>query len=169
MVSLEGIRAFMLPEDAPRLEQLLTEWQALPDGVVREEEHRLRHADGSARHFAGRELVLARRPDRTARLVMGMLSDITPRKRVELALRDSEAKLNQAQALAHIGSWYLDLKNGLLTWSAETYRISGIARAPTSPTGRFWPVCPSKIAIEWHRPGRLRCAAPSTQLSIASW
>ena len=52
--------------------------------------------------------------------------DITERKRTEAALIDSEARLHQAQAVAHLGSWHLDLLNNVLEWSPETYRIFGL-------------------------------------------
>ena len=45
------------------------------------------------------------------------------RKRAEDALRDSEANLNRAQQVAHIGSWHLDIAQNQLTWSDEVYRI----------------------------------------------
>lgn len=41
-------------------------------------------------------------------------------------LHTSEDQLNQAQAVAKVGSWYLDIKTGHLTWSAETYRMFGV-------------------------------------------
>ena len=43
----------------------------------------------------------------------------------EGALRTSEANLNRAQAVAHIGSWYLDVAASQLIWSDEVYRIFG--------------------------------------------
>lgn len=38
---------------------------------------------------------------------------------------ENESKLEEAQSLAHIGSWELDLVNNKLTWSDEIYRIFG--------------------------------------------
>jgi PAS domain S-box-containing protein/putative nucleotidyltransferase with HDIG domain len=52
--------------------------------------------------------------------------DITERKRLEDSLRESEANLRRAQAVAHIGSWALDLQQNRLTWSDEIYRIFGL-------------------------------------------
>jgi len=42
-------------------------------------------------------------------------------------LRESTKRLNAAQALAHIGSWELDMVGNKLTWSDEIYRIFEIA------------------------------------------
>jgi PAS domain S-box-containing protein len=52
--------------------------------------------------------------------------DITARKRAEAALRQSREDLNRAQAVAHTGSWRLDVRRNELNWSDETYRIFGI-------------------------------------------
>ncbi len=49
--------------------------------------------------------------------------DITERQRAEAALRHSEDSLKEAQRIAHIGSWDLDLKRNVLTWSDEIFRI----------------------------------------------
>ena len=45
-----------------------------------------------------------------------------------LALRESQADLNRAQAVAHTGSWRLDVKKNELTWSDENHRIFGIPK-----------------------------------------
>ena len=37
-----------------------------------------------------------------------------------------EKLLNKAQEIAHIGSWHFDIKNNILFWSDETYRIFGL-------------------------------------------
>lgn len=49
------------------------------------------------------------------------------------ALREREARvqayredLDRAQAVAHVGSWRLDVRRNELTWSDESYRIAGI-------------------------------------------
>jgi len=67
--------------------------------------------------------------------VIGMLYDITEQRRVEAALRDSEARLKEAQRIGHVGSWELDLASGRVTGSDEIYRIYG--RAPGSFDGTF--------------------------------
>ncbi|MDX1811169.1 MAG: PAS domain S-box protein, partial [Gammaproteobacteria bacterium] len=54
---------------------------------------------------------------------LGSFLDITKRKTAEAALISSTEQLNEAQRLAKVGSWELDLVNNELTWSDEIYRI----------------------------------------------
>ncbi|MBI5632604.1 MAG: PAS domain S-box protein [Nitrospirae bacterium] len=49
--------------------------------------------------------------------------DITGRRMADEALRRSEGSLKEAQRIAHIGNWELDLVSNVLTWSDEIYRI----------------------------------------------
>jgi len=49
--------------------------------------------------------------------------DITARKLAEDAMLASQDLLKDAQRIAHIGSWDLDLKTNVLTWSDEIYRM----------------------------------------------
>jgi PAS domain S-box-containing protein len=47
----------------------------------------------------------------------------------EQVVRNSEARLNQAQHSAHIGNWELELAGNKLSWSDEIYRIFEIDKA----------------------------------------
>lgn len=58
--------------------------------------------------------------------VITIAFDVTEAKRAEIALRESEAQLNRAQAIAHLGSWSLNFKTGETTWSDEFFRICGL-------------------------------------------
>lgn len=51
------------------------------------------------------------------------------RKRADDALRESEDRLNKAQALAHVGNWEINLVTGLIWGSEEAFRIYGMERA----------------------------------------
>ena len=58
---------------------------------------------------------------------VAVFDNITERKRNEDALRESDERLKQAQQIAHVGSWELDLVKNELIWSDEAYRIFGLA------------------------------------------
>jgi diguanylate cyclase (GGDEF)-like protein/PAS domain S-box-containing protein len=50
-------------------------------------------------------------------------TDVTEKKLAEAALKESTQRLNEAQRIAQVGSWELDLTSGRLTWSDEIFRI----------------------------------------------
>jgi PAS domain S-box-containing protein len=52
--------------------------------------------------------------------------EIAARERVQAALRSSESRLLEAQALAHVGSWEWDIERDELRWSDEVHRIYGV-------------------------------------------
>ena len=52
-----------------------------------------------------------------------LVRDVTARKQAEADLLRSQGRLEQAQALARLGSWHYNVRTRLLEWSAETYRI----------------------------------------------
>ena len=59
--------------------------------------------------------------------IVGSGRDITDRKQMEEKLRMSEADLQQAQAVAHVGSWRWDIAHDEFVWSDEMCRIFGVA------------------------------------------
>lgn len=72
--------------------------------------------------------------DESGRIVriVGSARDITEQKAMEENIRQNEKNLNNAQKLAKLGSWHLDIQNGILTWSDETYRIFELEREAVS-------------------------------------
>lgn len=66
--------------------------------------------------------------------LIGAVHDITERKKFEERLKHSESRLKEAQTIAHIGNWEVDLINIKHWWSDEVYRIYGIEKGEVSPT-----------------------------------
>ncbi|QPC80610.1 PAS domain S-box protein [Phototrophicus methaneseepsis] len=71
---------------------------------------------------------------RGASVMLTIFVDITERKQVEEALRQSDRSLQQAQAIGHVGSWELDLETDKTAWSDEFFRICGLEPGSVEPS-----------------------------------
>lgn len=60
--------------------------------------------------------------------------DITERKRNEMELRESQARLAEAQRMAKLGYCEYDFLTKKLWWSDEQYKIIGLAKSRVGPT-----------------------------------
>jgi len=68
------------------------------------------------------------------RMFTGIVRDISERmKAIQVKLED-EARLNEAQRIAHVGSWDLNLLTGELVWSDEIFRLFEIDKAKFGAT-----------------------------------
>ena len=136
--------------DPEVLPKVLEQWKAsIATGQKFDMEFPLRGADGIFRQFLTRVLPLK---DASGNILQwfGTNTDVTERKKTEEALKkahdslevkvkertaelegayklslENERRFNEAQKLAHIGSWDWDIATDELYWSAETYRIFG--------------------------------------------
>lgn len=54
---------------------------------------------------------------------IGIMRDITERKLAEQELKESQSRYSEAQHLAHLGHWDLDIIKNELAWSDEVYQI----------------------------------------------
>lgn len=66
--------------------------------------------------------------------ILSIGTDITARREAEERLRQSEAHLREAQRIAKIGSWELDLSTCRIKWSGQTSEIFGLSPAHSSGT-----------------------------------
>ena len=99
-------------------------------------EYRFQRADGRWAHIYDRAYI-ARDGSGKAWRVIGAMQDLTTRKQAEAALRESEARLMNAQRLARIGSWERNLETDNIDWSDEMLRILGVSNNPPSTLAAF--------------------------------
>lgn len=111
------------PDDAPRLKGVLQRALAAPE--MHEWEYRVVHGD-TTRWIASRATLVHDSDQRPVKMI-GVSLDITERRRAEAALRQSEALLAKAQAIAHLGGWYWNIQTDDCAWTDEAYRIFGWA------------------------------------------
>ncbi len=52
--------------------------------------------------------------------------DVTEQRLAQAALAQVEDRLEEGEALAHVGSWLWDVRTGAVQWSAEFHRIHGV-------------------------------------------
>ncbi|MFO0936336.1 MAG: PAS domain-containing protein [Gemmataceae bacterium] len=66
----------------------------------------------------------------------GALSDVTDRRRTELALRESETQLAAAQTMARLGSWKWEPSTDRVWWSDALFELYGVRRGEVTPSFR---------------------------------
>ncbi|MEW6493718.1 MAG: PAS domain S-box protein [Cyanobacteriota bacterium] len=95
-------------------------------------EYRFLHTDGTYRWIYAHMRCVKDETGKPQEFV-GYLVDITERKRAEEKLRESEAALAQAQRVAHVGNWELDVATKKITWSDELFHLFGFDPAQPEP------------------------------------
>ncbi|MCB1776602.1 MAG: PAS domain S-box protein [Candidatus Competibacteraceae bacterium] len=97
--------------------------QILVDGAIfRTEESLTVTATGRTLTVLSVKLPL-RREDGRIYALCGISTDISDRKQMEERLRKSEQDLKEAQHLAKMGSWELNISSNQLIWSDEIFRL----------------------------------------------
>src|SRR5882762_4071350 len=120
------------PDD---IEQTLIRWRAaLPEAKPVEAEIRIRRFDGQYRWFLSRAFPLR---DRSGHVVgwAGNDIDIHDRRQAAERLRRSEAYLQEAQRLGHIGCFVRDMSSRITFVSAELLRIFGLCSDHDATSG----------------------------------
>jgi len=130
LIDLDKVREMIHPDD--REPVFRTAEEAVRSGVRADCEHRLFRPNGEMRvvhSLADLKRDASGRPHK----MFGTTQDITERKRadeqLQLMYRDlqeSKASLEEAQRIAHLGSWVWDLEKNHVTYSDEYYRIFGL-------------------------------------------
>lgn len=110
------------PEDQAKLQSALEQYFA---GKSCETEYRIPQSDGTVKFVIARgEPLFNERHEVVG--VLGTLQDITEKKLLEEQLRKNYYIIGKAEALAHVGSWEMDVVHNKIYWSEEAYRIYGI-------------------------------------------
>jgi PAS domain S-box-containing protein len=97
-----------------------------------QEEYRIIWPDKSE-HWVETKGVFFHNSDGEAIRIVGVVMDITDRKRSVDRLREKEWLLSESQRLGHIGSFLTDMK-GPVSWSDELYRLYGVSPDTFTPT-----------------------------------
>jgi len=66
--------------------------------------------------------------------VVTVVEDVDARRTADIALEEHRARLSEAQRMAQLGSWDLDVKTGSLVWSDEIYRICEVDPSEFTPS-----------------------------------
>ena len=112
------------PEDRPRAAEAAAA-AIRPGGPRYDVEYRLVRPDGTLRVVHSQGDVTWDKSGRPLRK-FGVLQDITKLRWAEQELRASEARLEEAQRLAHVGWWERDFSTAHVTLSDEVCRIFGV-------------------------------------------
>jgi PAS domain S-box-containing protein len=67
--------------------------------------------------------------------------DVTEQHLAQAMLAEVDARLEESEALSHIGSWLWDVRTGAVQWSAEFHRIHGVDPLDFAGTFGFYMDC----------------------------
>lgn len=125
--SVAGYSAYggVRPDGTPLSADQYPPARALRGEVVSQEELHYRRGDGSMTTFLV-EAVPVHGADGRVELVVVAFHDISRRKAMEEALRESERTLSAALASARAGTWSWDIQSGKINWSPGNYLIHGM-------------------------------------------
>lgn len=128
LIGTKTVDLYYDPMDREKVIQLLKE-----EGELKEYELRLKSKLGEVVHGLLTNRIVFNE-DGTPSHIDGVFRSINKRKHTEEKLRQSEARLKEAQAIANMGNWDIDMVNDTHTWSDEIYKIYGISKEEIEPS-----------------------------------
>ena len=126
-------KSLIHPDDRPKIMTALNN-HLQGKSEVYQCENRILQKDGTWRWNLDRGRVVKKDEMGRPLRMVGSDTDITRLKKAEFALRASEQNLAQAQEMACLGSWEMDVKQNSLLWSDEVYKIFGVDKNQFKPT-----------------------------------
>ncbi len=125
--ALVGTESFQSvhPEDRERVRK--TFFDTVRDGVARRAEFRFLLPSGEARYMESQVSSVSDSKGNVVSVIK-VSRDVTERRQKNEALQAREVQLQEAQALANLGSWEWDMLDDSRQWSEQLSRIFGVAR-----------------------------------------
>lgn len=117
------------PEDKPKLDNLKTE---LFQKETLSIEYRVKHKNGKWLSQSAKASIIKK--EEIPQSILCIIRDTTSLQDAQLKLSQSQKLLSEAERIAHIGSWELDINTMGSTWSDEMYRICGYEPNAFKPT-----------------------------------
>ncbi len=125
----ETFRTMLHPDDRAAVEKAesraVAELARTGEPARSEQDYRIKRPDGRIIDVAGVREIMAD-PSGRVLWMTSTIRDVTEEKRQRRALIDSERSLAEAQRIAHLGSFWVDLQTGATRWSNELSRITGL-------------------------------------------
>ncbi|MCE3282599.1 MAG: hypothetical protein K0Q66_1336 [Chitinophagaceae bacterium] len=122
-VTPEMLRAFRHPDDVAHVDEVVN--ASMKSGRPYELYYRIVLKNGKVKNVHAMAEVLKDEEGKPYKLI-GTLQDVTEREELIGRLQRSEALYKQAQSIAHVGNWMLDVKTKKMFWTDELYRIYGL-------------------------------------------
>lgn len=116
--STEIVDSLIHPEDKSQFENYDLKTGNWSKEYIQKYQMRLKARNGTWKWFIGHEREFLRKNDKIINIV-GILTDVTE-------LKEAEERLTEAQKIAHLGYWELDLRTQKIFWSEEVYNIFGV-------------------------------------------
>ena len=148
--SVEGWLSVIHPDDRAAMATYLQE-HVLRDRLPFDREYRVqRIVDGGVRWVHGRG-TLEEGADGELSRMFGVIQDVTDERASRRALEKTTRLLEEAERLAHLGSWEWDMTTDVATYSKEWQRIYGVDTGEISQEdslGLIHPSDRSKVVAE---------------------
>jgi PAS domain S-box-containing protein len=126
---------FVHPDDRRRVETAFL--AALGQTAPYQIEFRLQRADGTTVWIESRAECILDADGRPVRLI-GLVQDVTDRKRSQAALEASDDRLSISLEAVHAGAFDWTVENGEIHWTAGHFRLLGLAPGSAAPSYALW-------------------------------